>query len=78
LVVGVNGKCYRTQGERQQREIVLALVAVFALEAENEAEQVDAEGYHPEERDRRDVLAHVRGECQQHDGGASRESNPET
>ncbi|TLD45373.1 MAG: hypothetical protein FAZ92_02369 [Accumulibacter sp.] len=67
----------RDERDRQRDQETAAMIVAWRIEAENEAQQVDAQRHHPQERHRRDVLRQVTGQRQQEDRGRHRQADPQ-
>ncbi|EXI92244.1 MAG: hypothetical protein AW12_00731 [Candidatus Accumulibacter sp. BA-94] len=65
------------EGDRQRDQETAAMIVARRIEAENEAQQVDAQRQHPEERHRRDVLRQVTGQRQEQNRGGHRQPDPQ-
>ncbi len=75
--IGAVGEGHTAQSHGQNLQIGIAAVPAAALEAQDEAQQVNAERQHPQERDGGHVLRQVIGDGQQQHRGAGRQGQPQ-
>jgi hypothetical protein len=74
--IGEQGVGHAAQRDSEQAEKPVALIPAVAIEAEDEAEQIESERKHPEKRDCGDILRKVIGHRQQQRGGAGGQADP--